>query len=111
MGRGVGEQVISQRFWIHWAVALPLTLMTIIPWIVWTRRKNSTYRLQLVRAKEKFNKDVQGLGEDKWNDGEVKLENPSHSPAQSPLGTSGEITYMSVKRRSGIFMNSNENDV
>ena len=38
-----GNPIISNRFWIYWAVTLPLTFLVLLIWIVWlvyTTRKN-----------------------------------------------------------------------
>ena len=33
------EDVLSPRFWIYWAVTLPLTLSTVGIWLAWTYRR------------------------------------------------------------------------
>ena len=108
---GVGEQIISRRFWIYWAVTLPLTLMTIIPWVLWTRRKNAAHRLQLKKAREKFAKDVQGLGEDASDEEEVEPKYSSHSPGNSISRTNIHPTFSPARRRGGGSIHRNEDSV
>lgn len=31
--------IVSDRFWVYWAVTLPLTLVIIGIWLLWTNRK------------------------------------------------------------------------
>lgn len=40
-----GDPVLSPRFWIYWAVALPLTLTVFLAWLVWYQwhQKNDTF--------------------------------------------------------------------
>ena len=56
--------IVSHRFWMYWAVTIPLTLLTILPWVMWTRRSNASHRAQLSRTRQKFVKDIRRLGED-----------------------------------------------
>lgn len=43
----------SPSMWIYWAITVPLTLMTLIVWMLWSRRENhkSNERLMIYRTK------------------------------------------------------------
>ena len=69
-----GESVVSKRFWVYWAVTIPVTLLVIIPWAVWTRQRASDNRRRLREAREKFKKDIAGLGEDVLDEDEEEKE-------------------------------------
>ena len=56
--------IVSGRFWMYWAVTVPLTLLTVMPWFWWTQRVNKAHRDQLTQAREKFARDIKNLGED-----------------------------------------------
>lgn len=56
--------IVSHRFWMYWAVTIPLTLLTILPWLLWTKRTNDSHRAELARTRRKFVKDIRRLGED-----------------------------------------------
>ncbi|KAL9613337.1 MAG: hypothetical protein Q9167_002098 [Letrouitia subvulpina] len=56
--------IVSHRFWMYWAVTIPLTLLTILPLVLWTKRTNNFHRAQLARTRKKFVKDIRRLGED-----------------------------------------------
>lgn len=34
-----GSAILNQRFWIYWAVTIPLTLGTVTIWVIWIRRQ------------------------------------------------------------------------
>lgn len=36
---GAGVWAISDKFWIYWAVAIPLTVVSVLTWVLWTRRR------------------------------------------------------------------------
>lgn len=40
-----GKQVISDRFWIYWVVTMPLTLLTVISWLMWDHRRTVLARI------------------------------------------------------------------
>ena len=42
------EGMITTRFWIYWAVTVPLTLATVGTWYAWIRR-----RALIIRSKDK----------------------------------------------------------
>jgi hypothetical protein len=42
---------VSSQFWIFWAVALPLTALVIIIWILWTQRKEVLKLWRLVKRR------------------------------------------------------------
>lgn len=43
--------VLNQRFWLYWAVSLPLTIITLGAWAFWTRIDTSWRRGQELRAR------------------------------------------------------------
>jgi len=46
--------VVSSRFWIYWAVAVPLTLVTLLIWVFWTRRQSAIHREQGKQARDEL---------------------------------------------------------
>lgn len=51
----VGEgMVVSNRFWIYWAVTVPLTFLTLAVWVLWTRRQAKVHRVLERRAREEL---------------------------------------------------------
>lgn len=34
-----GEQAVSDRFWIYWAITIPLTVLTVSFWLIWDHRR------------------------------------------------------------------------
>jgi hypothetical protein len=40
---GGGGDVVSEKFWIYWAAAVPLTAITVIGWGVWWKRELNQY--------------------------------------------------------------------
>ena len=57
------SDVVSHRFWIYWAVTIPLILVTFLLWIVWMR-----YRCEEKATREEgaaryvFNNSIIGRG-------------------------------------------------
>ncbi|KAF3043256.1 hypothetical protein E8E12_010023 [Didymella heteroderae] len=43
---------VSRKMWIYWVVTVPLTVLTLLMWMLWTRRdvKRSTQRLRIFRT-------------------------------------------------------------
>ena len=35
-----GASVFSGRFWIYWVITVPLTILVMILWVIWIRRKS-----------------------------------------------------------------------
>jgi Mg2+ and Co2+ transporter CorA len=44
---------VSPSMWIYWAITVPLTVVTLIVWLLWSRRENyeSSKRLMIYRTK------------------------------------------------------------
>ena len=57
-----GRTVVSARFWIYWAVTLPLTFVTLVVWVLWTRRQGRRHRVEEMRAREELWGDIEGGG-------------------------------------------------
>lgn len=53
--------IMSEYFWIYWAVTVPLTIVTVIVWIIWTRTRGSRHRTQDKEGKEKLWSDINGI--------------------------------------------------
>jgi hypothetical protein len=57
---GPGETVVIARFWIYWAVTVPLTLVTIASWLLWTHRQALLHREQDLEARDELRRDIAG---------------------------------------------------
>lgn len=44
---------VSPSMWIYWAITVPLTIVTFLVWVIWSRRENhkSSKRLMIYRTK------------------------------------------------------------
>jgi hypothetical protein len=42
--------VVSNRFWIYWAVTIPLTLLTIVIWRLWWLWQERSYQKEVEQA-------------------------------------------------------------
>ena len=57
----VGDsKVVSNRFWIYWAVTVPLTFLTLLFWLLWTKRQARMHRSTEKRAREELRSDIEG---------------------------------------------------
>ena len=45
-----GPSVVSNRFWIYWAVTIPLTILVIIIWRVWWLWQERSYQEEVKEA-------------------------------------------------------------
>lgn len=45
-------RVVSRRFWIFWAIALPLSSLTMLGWFLWYRHANRSWQRKLDRENE-----------------------------------------------------------
>ena len=65
----VGDGIfVSKRFWVYWAVTVPLTCLTLVVWVLWTRRQARVHRVLERRAREELWADIEikrGGGEEK----------------------------------------------
>lgn len=32
-----GSEVVNRRFWVYWAITIPLTIVTFMAWMLWLR--------------------------------------------------------------------------
>lgn len=53
IGVARGRWTVSEEFWLFWAVAVPLTALTAVVWVVW--QKKSTQRVVDASAISKHN--------------------------------------------------------
>ena len=58
-------QVVSKRFWVYWAVTVPLTLATLLAWAVWTRRETRRQSVKDFEAREELWREVDEKGDSK----------------------------------------------
>ena len=57
----VGDsKIVSNRFWIYWAVTIPLTFLTLLFWVIWTKRQARMHRSSEKRAREELRSDIEG---------------------------------------------------
>ena len=54
--------MVSEYFWIYWAVAIPLTLATVATWLLWTRRQARAQRTRRSEAIEGLYMGLEGKG-------------------------------------------------
>ena len=54
------NKVVSNRFWIYWAVTVPLTCLTLLFWVLWTKRQARRHRSLEKRAREELRSDIEG---------------------------------------------------
>jgi hypothetical protein len=45
-----GESVVSNKFWIYWAVTVPLTLLVMVLWRVWWLWQERNYQREVREA-------------------------------------------------------------
>lgn len=53
------SMVVSKRFWVYWAVTVPLTFLTLVIWVLWTRRQARVHRGLERRAREELWADIE----------------------------------------------------
>lgn len=51
--------VVSKRFWIYWAVTVPLTFLTLVVWVLWTSRQARVQRVSEKKAREELRIDIE----------------------------------------------------
>ena len=51
--------VVSERFWVYWAVTVPLTVVTLVVWVFWTKRQARMHRVSEKRAREELRDDIE----------------------------------------------------
>jgi Mg2+ and Co2+ transporter CorA len=55
--------VASPSIWIYWVVAVPLTVITILIWVVWARRENQKSRQRLMVSRTRSSESESGSSE------------------------------------------------
>ncbi|KAJ5696703.1 hypothetical protein N7536_007115 [Penicillium majusculum] len=55
--------VASPSIWIYWVVAVPLTVITILIWVVWARRENHKSRKRLMVSRTRSSESESGSSE------------------------------------------------
>lgn len=51
--------VVSKRFWIYWAVTVPLTFLTLAVWVLWTKRQAKVQKISERKAREELWVDIE----------------------------------------------------
>ena len=51
--------VVSKRFWVYWAVTVPLTFLTLLFWVLWTKRQARLHKVSAKQAKEDLWFDIE----------------------------------------------------
>lgn len=56
---GKDQMTVSwQGLWIYWVIAIPLTLLTILAWLLWTNRQRVLRRLQTRHDMDELDKEL-----------------------------------------------------
>ena len=59
-----GQKVISNRLWVYFVIAVPLTLIVMVCWIIWFRMTQKKYARQGAHDSEAMgSSDEDGLDE------------------------------------------------
>lgn len=53
------SMVVSKRFWIYWAVTVPLTFLTLLIWVLWTKKQARVHRHLETKAREELWVDIE----------------------------------------------------
>lgn len=76
-----GDSVMSSRFWIYWALTLPLTLTVVSIWLVWLKREALLHGEEDKEARASGGLGKVNLEEvmktDDWNGKEREAEKPT----------------------------------
>ena len=59
---GIG--LVSKHFWIYWATTVPLTILTVAIWIVWTKVMGNRHNVQDKIGREQLWKDIDDMEDD-----------------------------------------------
>ena len=54
------SKIVSNRFWIYWAVTVPLTCLTLLFWVLWTKQQARMHRSSEKMAREELWSDIEG---------------------------------------------------
>lgn len=57
------SSIVSRHFWIYWAVMIPLTVATVLAWILWTRMTGLRHRAQDRMGRESLLNEIDGAEE------------------------------------------------
>lgn len=93
-----GTSVVSNKFWIYWAVTIPLTLATIIIWRLWWLWQERSYQKEVEEAvgdgKDKVD-DMAPLRHDSWS--HMYGQNPSKKKSKPRrMTTTSDVDQSSV---------------
>jgi hypothetical protein len=61
--------VLSNKFWLYWAIAVPLTLCTMLGWCLWYLHASKQFRLELEKTRVDDQQDDKMATEALWVDG------------------------------------------
>ncbi|TVY52619.1 hypothetical protein LSUE1_G009321, partial [Lachnellula suecica] len=56
-----GSPAVNERFWIYWAITIPLTAVIVAAWYVWEKRRERKYDLEdqdLEKGSEDMEKEI-----------------------------------------------------
>ena len=53
---------MTADFWIYWAVTVPLTVLTVLYWLLWTHKQKTLQRDQEKEAQDALTDDLKGKG-------------------------------------------------
>jgi Mg2+ and Co2+ transporter CorA len=53
----------SPSIWVYWAVSVPLTIITILIWVLWSRRENQKSRKRLMVSRTRSSESESGSSE------------------------------------------------
>lgn len=62
-GNETSSLVASPSIWIYWVVAVPLTVITILIWVIWARRENQKSRQRLMVSRTRSSESESGSSE------------------------------------------------
>ena len=82
------SDVVSDRFWIHWAVTGPLTTVTILAWLIWTWWRNEVY---VARNANRATTFWPAVSRSLQRRGNPELAQPDHEDAPLPTPVTGPL--------------------
>jgi len=54
-----GTTVVSHRFWIYWAITVPLTIVVVLVWFIWIQRKDARHQREDLAVRQFDDSDPQ----------------------------------------------------
>lgn len=59
-----GQVVLGGRFWLYWIITLPLSIVTILAWLVFTKWQNRAIKIESDQADASLGGEDKGGGEE-----------------------------------------------